>query len=191
METTLDQELIEHSLSGRTEAFGLLVNRYQPRLYRALVNVLGSREDALDVSQDAFVQAYQKLSSFRGDSAFYSWLFRIAMNAAVSTRRRGRKPSASIELRRELAGEEPIDGHVDRAPEHGLEQLERQQLVQRALSSLSEEYRTPLILKEMDGMRYEEIAEVLDCPLGTVRSRIHRGRTELREKLRILLQSEV
>lgn len=191
MDTALDQELIDHCLDGRPEAFGLLVSRYQPRLYRALVHVLGSADDAQDVAQDAFLLAYQKLGTFRRQSAFYSWLFRIALNAAISNRRRVKKPMSSLEARREDTGSEPVDAHVDNQPDHALKQADQQRLVRVALAALSEEFRAPLVLKEMDGMRYEEIAEVLNCPVGTVRSRIHRGRIELRERLRVLFKSDV
>ncbi|MFO1019924.1 MAG: sigma-70 family RNA polymerase sigma factor [Planctomycetales bacterium] len=184
-----DDELISACRTGNTEAFGELVCRYQDRLFHGLLRMLGSREDAQDIAQEAFVQAFQKLSSFRGDSAFYSWLFRIAWNSAVSQRRR-RKTTTSLESVREQAGVEATDRHPQARPEHPLELTERRQLVRRALDSLSEEYRTVLVLKEMEEMSYEEIAQILNCPIGTVRSRIHRGREELRERLKIWLERE-
>lgn len=185
-----DHELIQQSLAGRTDAFGQLVVRYQDRIHRTLVHVLGSTEDAQDVAQDAFVHAYQKLSSFRGQSAFYSWLFRIALNTAATHRRRNYRRMISVEAAREGAGYEPVDGRMDSQPSHPLEQSEQQKLVRDALAELQEEYRTALVLKEMEGLKYEEIAELVGCPIGTVRSRIHRARSELREKLRILLKQE-
>lgn len=187
VETTCDQELIESSLSGSSEAFGALVRRYQHRLYHSLVHMLGSSEDAQDVAQDAFVQAFQKLGTFRGQSGFYSWLYRIAMNTAISSRRKPRQPTVSVEAMREQSGEEPADHRGSAAPAHAMEVAERQQVVRSALAALSEEFRTCVVLKEMDGLSYEEIAGILDCPIGTVRSRIHRGRLELREKLRSFL----
>lgn len=187
VETLCDQELIESSLSGSSEAFGALVRRYQHRLYHSLVHLLGSSEDAQDVAQDAFVQAFQKLATFRGQSGFYSWLYRIAMNTAISSRRKTRRPTASVEALREQTGEEPADQRGSSAPAYAMEVAERQQVVRAALSALSEEFRTCVVLKEMDGLSYEEIAGILDCPIGTVRSRIHRGRLELREKLRSFL----
>ena len=182
-----DQTLIRECLGGQTESFNQLVLRHQNRLYNTLVNVLNSQEDARDVAQEAFVLAFQKLESFRGDSAFYSWLFRIAMNAAFSFQRK-RKPTASIEAARENAGAEPTDERQDSASSSALESVETQQLVRTAIAQLSEEYRTVLVLKEMEGLRYEEIAEVVNCPIGTVRSRIHRARSELRETLEALLK---
>lgn len=186
---TDDHQLIQDCLSGETEAFGRLVVRYQDRLYNTLLGVLCSPEDAREVAQDAFVQAFHKLSTFRGRSAFYSWLFRIAMNAAISRKRTARRAPASIDAARDAAGIEPVDGHPGSSPSHSLEVTERQAAVRAALADLPEEFRTALVLKEIEGMKYEEIAEVVGCPIGTVRSRIHRGRSELREKLRLLLDS--
>lgn len=182
-----DQELIAECLAGDTEAFGALVVRYQDRLYNTLVNVLGSAEEARDVAQDAFVHAFQKLQSFRGRAAFYSWLFRIAFNAAISRKRKVRRPSGSVDASREGGGVDPPDLRSDIEPSFPLEQAERQALVRKALAEISEEFRTALVLKEMDGLKYEEIAEIMNCPIGTVRSRIHRARTELRGKLESLL----
>jgi len=186
---TPDQELIDRCLAGRSEAFGLLVERYQHRLYGTLVHVVGSAEQARDVAQDAFLHAFEKLATFRGQSAFYSWLFRIALNAAVSARRKTARIHGSIDALREATGEEPLDGHGV-APWHAMHVSDRQRMVQRALADLPEEYRTALILKEMDELKYEEIAEILDVPIGTVRSRIHRARQELRSRLQVALQAE-
>ena len=185
-----DQDLICQCLAGQTEAFGQLVVRYQNRLYHTLLSMLGSSDDARDVAQESFVLAFQKLSSFRGDSAFYSWLFRIAVNASVSYRRKNRRVMASIDQAREVSGTEPADGRFDTAPSHTLESKENQQVVRDALAELSEEYRTALVLKEIEGMKYEEIAHTIGCPIGTVRSRIHRARAELRDKLQLMLKAE-
>lgn len=185
-----DQQLIEECLSGRNEAFGELVLRYQDRLFHSLLYVTGAADQAQDVTQEAFVHAFTKLSTFRGESAFYSWLFRIAMNAAVSRKRRDRRMSASLDAAREKAGHEPPDAHPYSEPSYPVEVSERQALVRAALAELSEEYRTVLVLKEMEDMRYEEIAEIVGCPIGTVRSRIHRARSELRDKLAVLFKEE-
>jgi len=186
-----DHELIDCCLKGDSSAFGLLVERYQHRLYGSLVHVTGSSEQAKDVAQDAFAHAYEKLGTFRGQSAFYSWLFRIALNAAVSARRKTQRVTASVDAIREATGHEPVDESSGSAPWQALETSERQVLVQRALSQLTEEYRTALVLKEMDDMKYEEIAEVLQVPIGTVRSRIHRARMEMKSKLEALLRREL
>lgn len=185
-----DQSLIDQCLAGRRDAFGQLVERYQHRLYHGLFHVLGSAEDAQDVAQDAFVNAFEKLASFKGQAAFYSWLFRIALNAAVSAKRKNRRAMVSVEARREMSGLEPEDGRATSEPSHAMDVSDRQRLVRKALADLSEEFRTALVLKEMDGMSYEEIAAIVDVPLGTVRSRIHRARLEMRAKLGMLLKPE-
>jgi RNA polymerase sigma-70 factor, ECF subfamily len=190
--TTKDVAAINRCLAGDADAFGDLVTRYQDRLFGTLVHMLGSFEDARDVAQDAFVLAFQKLDTFRGDSAFYSWLFRIAYNTAVSRRRRERRSGnhASLEMARERTGVEPHDDRPATDPSYSLQTEERQTIVRQALDELAEEYRTVLILKEMEGLRYDEIADIVDCPIGTVRSRIHRARHEMREKLGRVLRTE-
>jgi len=185
-----DNKLIEECLAGQTEAFGRLVERYQDRLYHTLVHTLGSREDALDTAQEAFVHAFEKLDTFQGRSAFYSWLFRIAMNAAISRKRKDRRTTASIDAARENSGIEPVDGHASAEPSHALDVADKQALVKQALERLPEDYRQVLVLKEMEGLKYEEIAEIIDCPIGTVRSRIHRARQELRELLAAVLRDD-
>jgi len=185
-----DQELIAASLARDTAAFGELVTRYQNRLHHSLVHVVGSAEDAKDVAQETFVLAFQKLSTFRGDAQFYTWLYRIALNASVTFRRKNRSLGASLDAAKERIGSEPSDARADSQPEQPIEQAERQHLVRQALSQMTDEFRLPFVLAEMDGLKYEQIAELLKCPIGTVRSRIHRGRAELRDKLRRLLRHE-
>jgi RNA polymerase sigma-70 factor, ECF subfamily len=182
-----DAQLIDEALAGQSVSFGRLVTKYQDRLYNALVHVTGSVEEARDVVQDAFVQAFLKLGSFHRSSAFYTWLYRIAFNVAISRRRR-RKPMVSVEQAREASGQEPMAR--DAAPSDRLERQERVGQVQAALAAMSEEHRAVLVLREMDGLCYETIAEVLDLPVGTVRSRLHRARLELREQLKEVLQEE-
>ena len=175
-----DASLIAATLTGDTAAFGRLVGLYQDRLYNSLVRVTGSAEDAGDIAQDAFVQAYLKLDSFRGSSAFYTWLYRIAFNLAMSHARRERKV-ASLDGMKASLGSEPVDGQP--APEAGIERREQVELVHAALAELSTEYRTILVLREIDGCRYDEIAQILQLPVGTVRSRLFRARMQLRDQL--------
>lgn len=191
MNQTPDQTLIDNCLAGRQDAFGQLVERYQNRLFHSLVHLLGSTEDAQDAAQNAFVQAFEKLSTFRGQSQFYSWLFRIAYNLAVSDKRKTKRMPVSLEGRRAASGLEPSDVNPSSEPSYAMDVSDRQRIVQHALAELPVEFRTALVLKEMDGMSYEDIAEMLAIPLGTVRSRIHRARVELRDKLTALLRSEV
>jgi RNA polymerase sigma-70 factor (ECF subfamily) len=175
-----DAPLIAATLAGDSAAFGRLVGLYQDRLYNSLLRVVGSAEDAGDIVQDAFVQAFVKLDTFRGSSAFYTWLYRIAFNLAMSRARRERK-TVSLDGMKTLVGSEPVDGQP--APEASLEQREHVEMVHAALAELSTEFRTILVLREIDGCRYEEIAEILDLPVGTVRSRLFRARMALRDEL--------
>lgn len=181
-----DQELIRETLGGQPEAYGELVVRYQDRLFNSLLRVVKSREDARDAAQDAFLQAYQKLDSFRGDAQFFSWLFRIAMNAGLSKLRRKSSKDVSLTAQQEQGRDVTDEGVPD--PSHRMNQTERQSKVLAALDSLGDEYRVVLTLKELEGLKYDEIAEIVGCPIGTVRSRIHRARAELREKLREFLK---
>ena len=179
-----DAQLIHETLAGKTTAFGQLVQKYQDRLYNTIVHVVGSAEDARDVEQDAFVQAFVKLDTFHQSSAFYTWLYRIAFNVAASLTRR-RRPAASVEELRETVGEEPADEGA--GPAERLEQDERRRQVQQAIAALTDEHRAVLVLREIDGCCYETIAEILELPVGTVRSRLHRARLQLREVLREVL----
>jgi RNA polymerase sigma-70 factor (ECF subfamily) len=176
----LEARLVEAALAGDRNAFGQLVTRYQDRLFNTLLRVVGTHEDAADALQDAFLQAYTKLESFRGASRFYTWMYRIAMNAALSRRRR-RKPIASVDAAKEAAGEEPLD--EGEGPEDVVLSQERVEHVQSALNSLGEDHRAILALREIEGCAYEEIAEILELPIGTVRSRISRARNQIKDRL--------
>ena len=186
-----DRDLIRQSRAGAAEAFGVLVERHQDRLYAALFRMLGSADEAREAAQDAFVHAYQKLHTFQGNSAFSTWLFRIAVNAAFSRKRRSKRYLTTLDGARGESGHELADHRACADPSQSIEQSETQRIVREALASLHEDYRTALVLKEMEGLRYEEIAEIVGIPIGTVRSRIHRARNELREKLRIALKGQV
>jgi RNA polymerase sigma-70 factor (ECF subfamily) len=179
-----DSQLIDEALAGQTASFGELVTKYQDRLYNSVLHVIGSADEAYDVVQDAFVQAFVKLDSFSRRAAFYTWLYRIAFNLAISRRRRQR-PTASMEQIKDQTGEEPLGR--DDAPAARLELQERAAAVHAALAALSEEYRVVIVLREIDGCDYETIGEILDLPIGTVRSRLHRARTQLREQLKTAL----
>jgi RNA polymerase sigma-70 factor, ECF subfamily len=182
-----DQPLIEACRAGQTQAFGELVRRYQGRLYPTLLRLSGSAEDAHDLLQDAFLRAFENLGRFHGDSSFYTWLYRIAVNLAISGRRRRRTLRLS-ETRRD----EPIDPPApseESDPTLPLERAERSAAIQKALGTLAPDHRAVVVLKEFDGLRYEEVAAVLGIPVGTVRSRLHRARCELREKLRGVVEA--
>ncbi|WP_437204589.1 sigma-70 family RNA polymerase sigma factor [Planctomicrobium sp. SH664] len=185
-----DQRLIESTLAGNRNAFGELVLKYQDRIYGTLVHLLGSQHDARDVSQEAFLLAYEKLGSFRQEASFYSWLFRIAYNAAISNRRRKGHKSQSLNSNHSQRPAEPSDPSLTNDPANRMQVEEHQHQVRLALETLGPEYRDAIILKEIEGLRYEEIAEIQDCPIGTVRSRIHRARQLLRERLARVVERE-
>ena len=180
-----DADLIRETLAGCTDAFGQLVCKYQDRLFNTLVHVAGAREEAEDVCQEAFVQAFVKLQTFAGNSAFYTWLYRIAFNTMASRRRR-KRPVASVDVARELAGVEPPD--TAEPASNLLERQERSQLLHTAISELSHEHREVIVLREMEGQDYETISGVLNVPVGTVRSRLHRARSQLRDQLKDILE---
>lgn len=185
-----DSRLIALTLAGNRDAFGELVLKHQDRLFGTLFHLLGSADDARDVGQDAFLLAYEKLGSFRQESSFYAWLFRIAYHAAVSSRRRKQVVRHSLNDYRERIGLEPEDGHPLADPSASLQTDDAQRQVREALNELGSEYRDAVLLKEIEGLSYEEIAELQSCPVGTIRSRIHRARQQLREKLTRVIERE-
>jgi len=178
-----DARLIQDCLQGRTEAFGELVRRYQDRLYNTVYRLLDNAEDARDVVQDAFLHAYQALATFKGDSLFFTWLYRIAVNTAFSLKRKQRAILSIDRAREGSATSEPLDPSATNQPDFALEQADEERVIQAALNRLSPEHRAVLVMKDMEGEKYETMAEVLQVPIGTIRSRLHRARMELRELL--------
>jgi RNA polymerase sigma-70 factor (ECF subfamily) len=176
-----DLVLIAECVKGNSAAFGVLVRRYQDRLYHTAFRLVGNAEDAQDAVQEAFLNAYQSLESFKGDSLFFTWLYRIAVNTAISLKRKHR---ALLHLEGDRATPlDPVDDSPVSRPGHGMEQAEEGMRVQEALNRLSPEHRAVLVLKDMEGQKYEAMAELLNVPIGTIRSRLHRARLELRELL--------
>ena len=178
-----DLRLIAACRDGDTDAFGALVRRYQERLYHTAYRLVGNAEDAQDVVQEAFLNAYQSLDGFKGDSLFFTWLYRIAVNTAISLKRK-RRVALSIDAGPPGApAQEPADPSDLSRPGHSLDQAEQEKRVRRALARLSPEHRAVLVMKDMEGQKYEQMAETLQVPVGTIRSRLHRARLELRELL--------
>ena len=177
-ELTSDQLLVERVQGGDRRAFDLLVLRYQQRILKLIMRLVRNPTEAEDVAQEAFIRAYRALPAFRGDSAFYTWLYRIAINTAknylVSAHRRPIDQDVDLqdpdnyEVNARLRDEE--------TPEGLLLQDELRGTIERAIASLPDELRTAIMLREIDGLSYEEIAQAMDCPVGTVRSRIFRAR---------------
>lgn len=180
-----DTAVIGQIRNGDPSAFGILVRKYQDRLFHCLSHLSRNSHDAEELAQEAFVQAYLKLKSFQGQSSFFTWLYRIAFNLAASRHRR-KRPLTTLTQRAEQTGGEPSD--PGESPMDKVSRDERAAQVQAALASLAPDYRAILVLREMEGCDYETIADILDLPLGTVRSRLFRARMELRERLQPLLQ---
>ena len=181
-----DRRLIAECLGGRREAFGELVSRYQSRLYNAALRLADTPEDTADVVQDTFLSAFQSLRSFKGDAEFFTWLYRIAFNNAISLKRK-KKPTLSLDAGSDGEANREAREVADRSDYvktgAALERTEEVALLHAALARLSSEHRDVLVMKDIDGLKYEEIAEVLGVPIGTIRSRLHRARLELRELL--------
>ena len=182
-----DGLLIDQTLAGNSAAFGQLVQKYQNRLFNTLVHVTGCHEEAEDVAQETFVQAYVKLGSFQRKSSLYTWMYRIAFNLWI-TRRRRKRPEVSVDQVRDVSGDEPVDEGED--PLQRMEREERARQIQLAIHELSEEHRTILVLREMEGCCYETISEILELPVGTVRSRLHRARLHLKDRLKTVLEEK-
>ncbi len=180
-----DQHLIAACLAGDAAAFGGLVRRYQERLFNTVIRLVDNAEDAHDVVQEAFLNAYQSLDGFKGDALFFTWLYRIAVNTAISMRRKQR---VAISIDSSRNGEhqiDPLDPSAQSRPGHALEQAEQERRIQVALGRLSPEHRAVLVMKDMEGQKYETMAEILQVPIGTIRSRLHRARLELRQLLEL------
>lgn len=173
-----EANLLQAFQRGNVEAFGVLVHRYQDRLYTALTRFLDSKEDALDILQETFLSAFANAGNFKGNSRFYTWIYRIGMNHAIDLHRR-KKPRATLSIY-QTDQPEFADPRGEESPDQQMIRDENRQLIRKALQILSAEHRMVIVMKEIDDMRYEEIAEVLDVPVGTVRSRLHRARSELK-----------
>jgi RNA polymerase sigma-70 factor, ECF subfamily len=179
-----DREVVRRVQAGETEAFEVLVEKYKQKTFRLAYGVLRDQEEALDVSQEAFVKAYRSLPKFKGDSAFYTWLFRITMNVALDRRRQ------RIARAKSLGAEDVTPEEVERTavspdtpPDEEAVSADRRARIGRALESLPEHHRAIIILSDIQGLSYREIAEVLAIPMGTVMSRLHNARKRLRDVL--------
>ena len=183
----IDQQLVERAQRGDKQAFDLLVIKYQRRLVRLLSQFIRDSAEVEDIAQETFIKAYRSLSSFRGDSAFYTWLYRIGINAAknflVAQKRRASNTSNSFDIEDAENFEEGSQLRELATPESELISKQIAQTVNQALNELPEELRTAITLREIEGLSYEEIASVMNCPTGTIRSRIFRAREVISVKL--------
>jgi RNA polymerase sigma-70 factor (ECF subfamily) len=188
----IDHELVLRAQRGDKRAFGLLVDKYQRKLARLLSRMIRDQSEIEDVVQESFIKAYRALPNFRGDSAFYTWLYRIGINTAknylVSV---GRRPTVSTDI--EIEDAENFDSgdelRTTETPESTMMTKQIAQTVNDTVESLPEELRTAITLREIEGLSYEEIATIMGCPIGTVRSRIFRARETIALKLRPLLDT--
>ena len=188
----IDQQLVERAQRGDKRAFELLVEKYQRKLGRLLARFIRDPAEVEDVTQEAFIKAYRALPGFRGDSAFYTWLYRIGINTAKNyLMALGRRAPTSTEVEAEdAAGFEDAEQLRDiNTPESMLLSKEIATTVNATIEALPEELRTAIQLREIEGMSYEDIARIMDCPIGTVRSRIFRAREAIAERLRPLLDT--
>ena len=188
----VDQQLVVRAQAGDKRAFELLVIKYQRKVERLLSRIIRNQDEIQDVAQESFIKAYRALANFRGDSAFYTWLYRISVNTAknylVSQGRRA--PTSTGYDAEEAEGFEDAVGLRDNAtPDAQLMSKQIAQIVNTTIDKLPEELRTAISLREIDGLSYEEIAQIMDCPIGTVRSRIFRAREAVAEQLRPQLET--
>lgn len=189
-ERSIDQKLVARVQKGDKGAFDLLVRKYQHKVAKLVARYVRDRTEIEDVTQEAFIKAYRAIAGFRGESAFYTWLYRIAVNTAKNyLDSQGRRPpNSDVEVEgAELM--ESADSLRDQAtPERRLLTDEIAATVNRAIAALPEDLRTAITLREIEGLSYEEIAQVMECPIGTVRSRIFRAREAIDTELRPLLE---
>ncbi len=184
-----DQLLVDRVKAGEKHAFDLLVLKYQHRIIKLILRYVKDPAEALDVSQEAFLKAYRALPKFRGESAFYTWMYRIAINTAknhlVAASRRPLNYAA------EISEPEEFDWHPrlqnSDSPEGQVMGDELRQVLQATIESLPDDLRTAIMLRELDGLSYEEIAQVMECPVGTVRSRIFRAREAIDKNIRPIM----
>lgn len=188
----IDQQLVERAQRGDKRAFDLLVVKYQRKLARLLSQFIRDAAEVEDVTQETFIKAYRSLSSFRGDSAFYTWLYRIGINAAknflVAQKRRASTTTNEFDIEAAENFEEGSQLRELSTPENELMSKQIAQTVHQALQALPEELRSAITLREIEGLSYEEIASIMSCPTGTVRSRIFRAREAIADKLQSVME---
>lgn len=188
-QSAVDHKLVIRVKAGDKRAFDLLVKKYQHKIIALIGRYVYDQHEAQDVAQETFIKAYRALPNFRGDSAFYTWLYRIAINTAKNHLvARGRKPlDVDVDDAQYFEGENELKDIE--TPENSLYREELEQVIKRTLTKLPEDLRVALTLREFDGMSYEDIADVMDCPVGTVRSRIFRAREAIDKEITPLLAS--
>ncbi len=191
-EQITDQQIVERVQKGDKNAYALLVNKYQHKVTYLVARYVKNSGDVADVTQEAFIKAYRALPNFRGDSAFYTWLYRIAVNSAKNYLvSQGRKPPANdvdADDAEFYDGSDALKEHA--SPEKNMMSKQMERVLYNAMDNLPEDLRMAISLRELEGMSYEDIANVMDCPVGTVRSRIFRARDALDKALQPLLTND-
>ena len=188
----VDQKLVEKAQKGDKKAFGMLVEKYQRRLNRLLSRMVRDQSEIEDIVQDSFIKAYRAINNFRGDSAFYTWLYRIGINTAKNHLvKLGKRPKAmnDVEIEDIENFEDAQDLRNLETPESSMMSSQIVTAVNQTIEALPDELKQAISLREMDGLSYEEIADLMDCPIGTVRSRIFRAREAIAEKLKPLIET--
>jgi len=186
-----DQLLVERVQQGDKTAFDILVGKYQHKIVKLVGRYVRDQDEAQDVAQDAFIKAYRALPGFRGESAFYTWLYRIAINTAKNQLAANKRRAENFDLDLQDPDQYEIQGRLrDGDTPEGLALSEEiRETVNQAIEALPEDLRTAIVLREVEGMSYEEIAGAMDCPVGTVRSRIFRAREAIDKRLKPLLDA--
>ena len=180
-----DKRLVERVKRGDKRAFDVLVLKYQHRIANLITRYVRDQDEVLDVTQEVFVKAYRAMNNFRGDAQFYTWLYRIAINTAKNflVAKSRRPPATDIDVDEREFSEQSVVISEEGNPEDQLSGEQLKRVLQKALEDLPEELRVALMLREFDGLSYDEIAQIMDCPVGTVRSRIFRGRESIEKSI--------
>lgn len=189
----IDQQLISLSQSGDPNAFGLLVEKYQNRLYRLILRIIKNQSVVEDLVQESLIKAYRSIASFRGDSAFYTWLYKIGLNTArnyLYDKKHKLQVDSSIAIEDAENFSTAIDIHHAETPETELINKQIAKTVNNAIAALPTELQTAITLREIEGLSYEQISNIMGCPIGTTRSRIFRARNIIADKLKPLLNTK-
>lgn len=179
-----ERKLIKKAKSGDQQAFGILLSNHETRMYNIAYRMMGNTEDAMDMVQEAMIKVYRSLDRFEGNAQLGTWLYRVTTNTCLDElRRRKLRQAVSLEERQERGAPSPVD-HTYEKPEETVERRERHQVLQHAIEQLTPEHQAAIVLRDIQGMSYQQAAKVMDCPVGTMKSRVSRARLALREELK-------
>jgi RNA polymerase sigma-70 factor, ECF subfamily len=178
-----DEQIVERALTGEVDAFGEIVRRWERRIFALAFGMLGREEDARDATQETFLAAYRNLRNFRGEARVSSWLHRIAVNQCITRQRRAKVRNETDLPEEAELGETDFFAHAVQTPAHEFETNERTEIVRRAVSALPTEIRQIVVMKEFEELTFQEIADALELPLSTVKSRLYTGLSQLRKRL--------